>query len=439
MDAQLHRREFWLPVLIRLVWGGALALAVSLVAGPAWGLAAAALMLGLLVLMQLVYLERLQRWLQSGDKADVPEGWGAWSLVFSNLYRRERRERRNRERTEALLTRFRLGAEALPDAVVVLTPANRIDWCNPRAERLLGVQQGRDHAQPLTNLVRAPALDEFLRAGGAGTLAMPSPVDAQVSLALLLIPFDESNRLLIARDITAERRLDVMRRDFIANVSHELKTPLAVVSGFIEHLQDADLDDETQQRIVGLMSEQAQRMTRLTEDLLALSQLESDEAPPVRERIDMARLLADLAAEARTLASGRLHVQASAATQALAGSTRELHSAFANLVGNAVRYTPPGGRVSLTWRIMEDGSGAFEVEDNGIGIAPEHIPRLTERFYRVDPGRSRDNLIGGGGTGLGLAIVKHVLLRHSARLTIRSSLGEGSVFSAVFPAERVNA
>jgi two-component system, OmpR family, phosphate regulon sensor histidine kinase PhoR len=428
------RWTFWRGPLARLTLLVIGAVLVGLMFGAAYGFALAALVLALLVVTQIRYLELLQGWLQHPTPNDIPDGWGAWSTVFSDLYRRERRESKNRDRLQAMVTRFRLGAEALPDAVVALTPDNRVEWANPRAERWLGIIEARDRGFPVTNILRAPALEQFLKSGGIEPVVLDSPRGGEILLALALIPFDERNRLLVARDVTAERRLDAMRRDFIANVSHELKTPLSVVAGFIEHLQDGvAMDPETRARIVNLIAEQTARMTRLTHDLLELSRLESDEEPPIDEWLGMPDLMAQLVHDGEVLSKGRHRLTTVCAPAGLAGNRHELMSAFGNLVANAVRYSPEGGEVALEWRLEDDGRrGVFAVKDSGIGIAPEHLPRLTERFYRVDPSRSRDNPIDGGGTGLGLAIVKHVLLRHNARLEIESVLGHGSEFRAVF-------
>jgi two-component system phosphate regulon sensor histidine kinase PhoR len=239
----------------------------------------------------------------------------------------------------------------------------------------------------------------------------------------------------MTRDVTQAERLDAVRRDFVANVSHELRTPLTVVNGFLETLLDSlpPLDD-LRQRHLALMHEQAVRMSRLVEDLLMLSRLEAEATPLADEDIDMPALVAELAAEARALSAGRHQIAFDAGPMDLRGSRDELRSAFGNLVSNAVRYTPSGGRISLSWRVQEEGA-VFEVSDTGIGIAAEHLPRLTERFYRVDRSRSRET----GGTGLGLAIVKHVLLRHHGRLQVDSALGQGSRFSAWLPAVRLKA
>jgi two-component system phosphate regulon sensor histidine kinase PhoR len=253
-------------------------------------------------------------------------------------------------------------------------------------------------------------------------------------LSLQAVSYGEGQRLVLSRDVTQFNQVERMRREFVANVSHELRTPLTVISGFLETLRD-ETDPDAAQRYIGMMAEQSQRMERLVEDLLTLSSLESSPPPPMDEPIDMRALLERLGAEARALSGGRHRIEVeSDAGLVLVGSEKEISSAFGNLVSNAIRYTPEGGTVRLHWH-GTTGGAAFDVEDTGIGIAEEHIPRLTERFYRIDRGRSRES----GGTGLGLAIVKHALGRHGAALDVKSTPGKGSRFSARFTGPRVRA
>jgi two-component system phosphate regulon sensor histidine kinase PhoR len=313
--------------------------------------------------------------------------------------------------------------------VVILNRERQIEWANPTAERHLDIDTRNDAGQAITNLVRNPDFLAYLGSGAYGEPLVLRRARGEASvLTLRVIDFGDDQKLLLTRDITMEEKLDTMRRDFVANVSHELKTPVTVLSGFVETLSDEAmaLSAEQKKKFLGLMSEQARRMQRLIEDLLTLSTLESSNAPPDDQAIDVRPLVEKLAEEARMLSGGRHKVQVSVQTDArLTGSTREVSSALSNLVSNAVRYTPDGGVIRIDWQ-LRDGQGVFSVEDSGIG-------RLTERFYRVDNSRSRES----GGTGLGLAIVKHVLTRHQAGLEIRSEFGRGSTFSAVFPARRV--
>ena len=283
--------------------------------------------------------------------------------------------------------------------------------------------------------MRDPAFVSYLTSGKFDTpLEFKPMARPNMALEVRVIEVERTRLMVISRDITQREQVDAMRRDFIANVSHELRTPLTVVNGFMEMLLDAEQADEaTRQQQLKLMQEQAQRMSRLVEDLLTLSRLESSESSLVEEVVDVQSLMHDVAAEATALSNGRHRIELKPARAFVRGNPEELRSAFGNLVSNAIRYTPEGGTITLAWRPEADGGGRFEVRDTGIGVAPEHISRLTERFYRVDKSRSRET----GGTGLGLAIVKHVLLRHDARLDIQSEIGKGSTFAAVFPVFRV--
>lgn len=391
-----------------------------------------------LFLRQLWQLARLVRWAEqpvSMAGTETPSARGAWERVFSILHRRAKEMAQQRGEIAAALDRFRLAAEAMPDGVVILDGQRAIEWMNSKAETIFAINANQDQGTPITQLMREPEFVDYL-AGGYHTqpLRLDSLRNPGHILQIQTAPFSAGRTLLLARDITQLTRLETVRRDFVANVSHELKTPLTVVVGFIETLQDSigELSAEDTAHYLSLAAEQAGRMQHLVEDLLTLSSLETDR-PPQEERIDMAALMQTLAAEARALSAGRHEIQMHAEGPAyLLGSGTEIHSALGNLVSNAVRYTPEGGQVTLRWEARPEVA-AFTVEDTGIGIDPRHIPRLTERFYRVDRGRSRDS----GGTGLGLAIVKHVLERHQARLHVASEAGRGSQFAAIFPLRRV--
>jgi two-component system phosphate regulon sensor histidine kinase PhoR len=324
---------------------------------------------------------------------------------------------------------MRRAAQALPDGVVILDRANRIEWCNLTAESHLQLDGRADRGQYIGNLVREPEFVDYLNTSKEASVRITRD---HAALSLRLIPFGQSQKLLLSRDVTQAERVDAMRRDFVANVSHELRTPLTVLVGFLETVRELKLDPQRVRDYLGMMGEQAGRMHRIIDDLLALSVLESAPPPPV-ERVAIAPLLERLHADAVALSRGR-HAISLEGTPSLdlLGSETELASAFGNLLSNAVRYTPAGGSVKLRWHDGADGA-AFTVEDTGSGIAPEHIPRLTERFYRVDRSRSRET----GGTGLGLAIAKHALARHDAVLEIQSEPGKGSRFSARFPARRL--
>jgi two-component system phosphate regulon sensor histidine kinase PhoR len=403
--------------------------------GPAWGFAALGAGLFAVALYHLVQLEALTRWAAGGLEAVVPEGRGVWRHAFAAIYQRVRERMAVQRDLAQSIARFRGAAEALPDGMVVLDAHNRIEWANIRAQQQLAISPDTDTGSPLANLVREPGFVRYLEGGDfTGSVIVPSQREAGVTLSIQLVPFGVDERLLICRDITQVEAVARMRRDFIANVSHELKTPLTVVSGFVETMQDLDLDEKQRRRYLQLMQEQSRNMQRLVADLLTLSALENDQNPLPDTEFAVVPLALELSADAKALSRGEHEIALDIGEAAsVSGSRDELASAFANLVSNAIRYTPAGGRIVLSWQVDEDGSGVFSVTDNGIGIAPEHIPRLTERFYRVDRSRSRAT----GGTGLGLAIVKHVLLRHQAELEVTSELGRGSTFAVRLPARRV--
>jgi two-component system phosphate regulon sensor histidine kinase PhoR len=401
-----------------------------------WLLGALAAILGLALARDRWNLRRLIRWAASPIGTPVPSAIGLWGDAFAALYRRARMTAEQRAQLHEALERFRQAAQALPEGVAILTAKLGIEWLNGEAERLLGLDNERDAGAPIMNLVREPEFVDYLQTGDFGgsrqLRSLRKPGD---TMEIQAIPFGQERIMLLVRDVTKLERVETMRRDFVANVSHELKTPLTVVLGFVETLEDGwhDMAPADVRRFLGLSAEQAKRMQRLIDDLLTLSALETD-APPADERVDMAALLAEVREEVVALSGGRHDVvMAADGPAALLGSARELRSAFGNLATNAVRYTPAGGRISLAWQETADGGACYSVTDTGIGIEPQHLSRLTERFYRVDRGRSREM----GGTGLGLAIVKHALERHGARLTVESRFGEGSRFAAIFPPGRI--
>ena len=399
--------------------------------------------LGLLILFliwctHLRQLARLLHWARQPLGTAVPDGYGLWEDVFAALYHRTREQREQRQVLSETLERFRNVAQTLPDGVVILAADFTIEWLNTNAEAHMGLSAQRDTGYPITNLFRDEAFVDYLEARQFGTSLELRPLrSAGRVLNLQLVPFGETQTMLLTRDVSQLEKLETMRRDFVANVSHELKTPLTVVSGFIETLADGidDIPKDDVRHYLELAADQAGRMQRLIEDLLILSSMETGAPPPHEEEVTLAALLADVRGEINTLSAGRHQIVVESAGPALLrGSAKELRSVFANLAGNAVRYTPDGGKISLRWIGLPDGGAEFSVQDTGIGIAAEHLPRLTERFYRVDRGRARVT----GGTGLGLAIVKHGLERHQAELHIESEPGHGSTFSARFPAHRVS-
>jgi len=416
--------------------------AVAVVAGIVWavgGPAGAVVVLGIgwgaLLVTHIRNLDRLTHWAESPTELPVPEGSGPWRTAFSGLYRRVRLREAHRRDLGRTIERFQSAAEAIPDGMVVLDLQNRVKWANIRARAHLGLDDRQDIGSPLVNIVRLPEFVRFLESGDyAEPITIESQREAGLTLAIQIVPFGMEERLLISRDITRLEAVARMRRDFIANVSHELKTPLTVIAGFLETLQELDLDEQQRERFIQLMQEQARSMQRLVEDLLTLSALESEQNPLVDEKFAIPALMLELSSDAKGLSQGQHTVALDIGDAAtVSGGRDELASAFGNLVSNAIRYTPARGTITLSWRVDDDGTGVFAVTDSGIGIAPEHLPRLTERFYRIDRSRSRAT----GGTGLGLAIVKHVLLRHQATLEIASESGKGSTFAVRLPARRV--
>lgn len=385
---------------------------------------------------------RLLNWLRQGDMTDVPLQHGLWGEVADRARRLVRgREQQIRE-SDTRLHDFLAALQASPNGVVLLDDEGRIEWFNQMAAAHFGLDAQRDMLQHFGNLVRDPAYAAY--AGGGDFLegvTMPgrghSP-SRPVRLSVHLHPYGDGRRLLLSRDVTALEQAEAMRRDFVANVSHEIRTPLTVLTGFVETLQSLPLNETERARYLDLMAQQAERMQTLVNDLLTLSRLEGSPLPGAGEWTSVRSLLKQLAQEGHALSAVLSPTQLLdfklVAQEDIAGISMELHSAMSNLVSNAIRYTPAGGHIEVGWLSHEDGRCEFYVQDSGPGIAPEHIPRLTERFYRVDRSRSRDT----GGTGLGLAIVKHVAQRHGAELKIDSTPGKGSRFAMVFPASRVH-
>ncbi|MBS1227578.1 MAG: phosphate regulon sensor kinase PhoR [Proteobacteria bacterium] len=401
--------------------------------GMRWGLAAVVVCLLLMLAWHLVHLHLLMRWLEGPLDAPLPRGRGAWEIALAKLHRRTRVRQGQQQALAETLERFLRAFQALPDGVIAFDRHQHISWINERAETHFALSAQSDRGQALTNLIRHPGFVSYLDAGrfSEPLIYRGGRVDG-LTLMLQIIPYAENQNLLVSRDISQIERIETMRSDFIANVSHELKTPLTVVAGFSEMLAD-DFEAYSASEIkhyLALICEQNARMQRLIEDLLTLSALESGGAAASEEALPLAPMLESIVDEARALSAGKHEIALKIETPSvLLCCANELRSAFSNLAGNAVRYTPPGGRINLAWRVV-DGLGEFSVADTGIGIAAQHLPRLTERFYRVDRSRSRET----GGTGLGLAIVKHVLTRHHATLEIESEPGRGSRFIARFPA-----
>jgi two-component system phosphate regulon sensor histidine kinase PhoR len=430
---------FWPPVLFRLAVVLALALAAGFVLGETWGYLTAIAGLLVLIGLHLYYLRRVTAWFapQGGepDMTELPEGFGAWESVFQALRLWRRREREQHSELERMFERFMEAASALPDGIVILDAADRVEWCNVRATEHFGLNAARDRGYSVTNLIRHPAFIEYLvHSDTADPLVLADEASGTV-LSVQLLPFQQMRRMIVSRDISQWRRVDAMRQDFIANVSHEMRTPLTVVAGFLEHLADSpDMPPAERARIAQTMLEQSRRMRRLIDDLLTLSKLETQEAPTLNEAFSVADFIYEAVNEARTLSATRHTIAVrSLSPVEIRGAREEIRSAIENLLSNAVRYTPEGGKIEVTGLCDADAL-RIGVSDTGPGIAVEHLPRLTERFYRVDKSRSRET----GGTGLGLAIVKHVLVRHGGRLDIESQPGAGSTFTMVLPAARVS-
>jgi two-component system phosphate regulon sensor histidine kinase PhoR len=388
------------------------------------------------LLSHIYWVYKLNLWLKKPILNQVPHGKGVWEDIFASLYQLHRQHSRNQTQLSSALGRFRHAASALPDGVVVLNSENEIEWCNRPAEAKLGLNLKKDENQPISYLIRQSDFINYLQTQDfSEPIKLFSLSQPDVTLEIQLIPFGTKQKLLICRDVTQKEKIDAMRRDFIANVSHELRTPLTVVGGFVETLLDMDgaIPDSTR-TYFNMMQEQTNRMRRLIEDLLTLSHIESNAQPPEDSVINMGRMTAMLLNDGIALSKGKHTLTLDAAPGLdLIGSSEELQSALSNLVSTAIRYTPQHGEIQIRWKLLADGSGQFSVMDNGIGIEQIHIDRLTERFYRVDRGRSRET----GGTGLGLSIVKHILTRHQAKLAITSELGVGSVFSVIFPKVRI--
>ena len=422
------RREFWR--IAGLVLAG---LMLGFVTGnPALGLlVVVVLYLG----WHLYNIHLLIRWLREGRKFQPPEAHGIWNDVFEHIFRLQQRNRKRKRELRRMLKRFHKITVALPDATVELRPdSDQIEWWNDAAAKYLGFEYPRDTGQRISNLLRNPDFVEFLHQHNYDqAIEIPSPVDESITLRIRVIPYSGNRRLIIARDMTRMQKLERMRQDFVANVSHELRSPLTVVSGYLETLIDAqDIGVEFSEQLK-TMQQQTERMNRIVNDLMLLSRLENEIPRADPQAVSVAKLIDSIVDQGSRLSGAAEHTIALDVddTLCIKGAESELYSAFSNLVFNAIRYTQAGGHITICWK-LSDGEAVFSVEDSGAGIAPHHIPRLTERFYRVDTGRSRAT----GGTGLGLAIVKHVLLRHDAELEIDSEPGTGSCFRCRFPSHR---
>jgi two-component system phosphate regulon sensor histidine kinase PhoR len=385
----------------------------------------------LYIAWNLYNLLKLFRWFQDTDKPP-PFSIGVWETIFKELYRHQRQGEIDRKRLVRQIERFERSATALPDGTVILGKKNNIEWCNEAAERLLGIHRKSDYGQRIDNLIRNPVFIDYLNSEKYEIgIEMPAPDEENIHLRVLLVSFGRNQKLLLARNVSRLHHLEQMRRDFIANVSHELRTPLTVITGFLETMHASDLAKSPEwERPLSLMQEQSTRMLSIIDDLLFLSKLETDTTSGKKELINVSGIIQSIREEAMNYSGiydHKIELDCDPSLY-LRGNQAEIYSAFSNLIINAVKYTPQGGTIKIAW-YQTDRGAVFEVQDSGIGIPAQHIPRLTERFYRVDVGRSRE----AGGTGLGLAIVKHVIIRHNATLEIDSEINKGSVFRCIFP------
>ena len=390
--------------------------------------------------------QRLMKVLRTDAAGLSSRSGGIWGELADRIRKLLREREQQTRQAQERLQEFLAAIQASPNGVVLLDEQGRIEWCNQTAAGQFGINAERDMLQHLANLVRDPAFVAYLASWNYSrdvvidaTHARHGPSNHPVRVSVQVHPYAGNRRMLLTRDITSLEQAEAMRRDFVANVSHEIRTPLTVLAGFVETLQNLPLDAEERSRYLALMAQQSHRMETLVNDLLTLSRLEGSAAPTLGHWTRARGLLAQCEDEGRGLSArlapklGHRLTFTVTADQEIAGAATELLSAMSNLLSNAIRYTPGGGEITVTWQTLPDGRAEFAVRDSGPGIAAEHIPRLTERFYRVDRSRSRET----GGTGLGLAIVKHVAQRHGAELRIESVVGKGSRFALLFPVARL--
>jgi len=387
-------------------------------------------------LWMLLRTRDLARWLTSEDKSDPPESTGVWGLIFDNLYQQNKTYKTHVDNLHNIIIRAQQSTNAIRDAVVVVDKYGNLEWWNDAGTHLLGFQLKTDRSQNLTNLLRDPRFIRYFEAGNfQRPLEIPSSMQAGVVLQFQITTFGEGERLIVARDVTRVHNLEQMRQDFVANVSHELRTPLTVIKGYLETFMDSLQEDHPQlSRGLNRMNEQALRMEALVNDLLLLSRLETDNSHQLIKPVGTPKLLRQIYHDAQAMNETKQHNITLEVDEDLDinGDHEELRSAFSNLVVNAIKYAPPKSNITIRWH--DDENGVYmEVEDDGDGIDPKHLPRLTERFYRADQSRHAKT----GGTGLGLAIVKHVLIHHNAKLEIFSELGEGCVFTCHFPRKNI--
>jgi two-component system, OmpR family, phosphate regulon sensor histidine kinase PhoR len=424
----------WTRSLVSLALLAALSALVGAFFGVRVALAFAVVMLVVQNFFSIFHTQRLWRLLDAPVYGEVPSALGVWGEIYYRLHKLAKRWHAQVRQVEQQHSRFIQAIQASPNGVAMLDDRDQIEWCNAIAETHFGLDAKRDLRQHVTHLVRQPEFVRYLNSHHYEEMLVMRAMGAnrRHTLSVQVFPYGENRKLILTQDITELERTDSMRRDFVANVSHELKTPLTVLSGFLETMRELPLDEADRARYLEMMEQQASRMQNIVRDLLVLANLEGDMRPPGDDLLDMRAVLRHLEDDAASISGGR-HRITFHTDEALtvAGAETEIVSALGNLVMNAIRYTPDGGMIEVTWQRVQDRA-VFSVRDSGLGIPAEQIPRLTERFYRVDRSRSRDT----GGTGLGLAIVKHVLQRHHAELEVKSEEGRGSTFSVKFPVAR---
>ena len=430
-----------LSALSRFIFIVCLAFIVAYVALINWGeniaIAAGIAILAIPLVYSYINLARLRKYALADAVESMPLPSGFWEEVFFRLQRLVRNLKQQIRVTEQQHDRFIEAFQASPNGIVMLDDQDQIEWCNAIAERFFGLNFKRDAMQRINFLIRRPEFVQYLnkRQFEDPLLLERMGSDSNLSLMIQAFPFGDKRHLLLVQDVTDLQKADAMRRDFVANVSHEMRTPITVLMGFLETVQSLELEKSQRDQYFDMMMSQAQRMKSLVEDLLTLANLESNTLPAPMQAVQIPTMMALLKNDAEALSHGRHALNFETTTPCkLMGDERELLSAFGNLVSNAIRYTPDVGSISAKWSVNIEGQGEFSVTDTGPGISSEHLPRLTERFYRVDRSRSRDT----GGTGLGLAIVKHIANRHQAQLVIESTAGKGSTFTLRFPKERIS-
>lgn len=415
----------------QLVWGLFLFILPALILSIFIGHLAWLLVLSLLaaLIWHGYNLLKLSYWLWLDKSMLPPDGKGGWEPIFYGIYQMQQRNRKRRRELGQLIKRFRSGAESLPDAVVMMTTDGNIFWCNRHAQHLLGFRWPEDNGQHIFNLLRYPDFTRYFTVRSYEQ-ALTLELNGGEIVEFRILPYTEGQLLMVARDVTEKRRLEKARRDFFANVSHELRTPLTVIQGYLEVMDDQEGISAANKKALNVMQEQAYRMDNLVKQLLQLSRIEIAPHINLDEQVNIPVILKMLEQEALSLSHGQHQFTFNIDEKLrVHGNEEQLRSAVANLVYNAINHTPQGTQIRVDWQRTSNGA-RFSVSDNGPGIPAEHIPRLTERFYRVDKARSRQ---GGGGTGLGLAIVKHAVQHHSSQLMVKSQVGKGSEFSFTLP------